>query len=502
MNVRRFVWALGPLVVLLYASGARAKEHNFARESEHYRIEPLELPDGVALEVGGMDFDPTGRLFVATRRGEIWSMNPRTPARDARKRWQLFASGLHEPLGLLATGRGEVVVAQRPEVTRIRDGNGDGRADKFLTMTQAWGLTGNYHEYAFGPVKDAQGNLYGTLNVAWESTGVSKAPYRGWAFKLTPDGSFIPFASGFRSPAGIGISPEGDIFVTDNQGDWVATSPLHHVEQDVFHGHPAGLPWTKGYKGPTDIQDFEPAALEPLRRPPAAWFVYGPAGHSPSQPVFVPRNDKFGPFAGQMLVGDQTKSLLVRVALEKVDGVFQGAVIPFLHGFASGITRMVFGPDGALYVGGTDRGWGAIGGKPFALERVAFTGKVPFEILSIAVMRDGFVVRFTQPLDPDVLPSAAKIGVTHHHYKYWSQYGSPHVETTAVVPKAVEVVEDGTALRVRLGPPVAGRVYTLRLEAMRSSAGASLLNPVAFYTLNRIPAIDRPVVHGGRVGSP
>lgn len=453
-------------------------------EAAHYRIESVEVPKQAFLEVGGMAFSPDGVLHIATRRGEIWDVVPGKGG--APPKWRLFATGLHEPLGCLANGNGDVTVAQRPELTRVRDTNGDGRADTFQTLTAAWGVSGNYHEFSFGPVRDRQGNLYGTLNVGWTSHGVSLVPYRGWAYKLTPAGEFVPFAVGFRSPAGIGMSPDGDLFVTDNQGDWIPTSPIEHVVEGGFYGHPSGLKWEKGYTGPDDPYDLPPAQIAKRRKPAAAWFVYGPAGHSPTEPIWDTTAGKFGPFAGQILVGDQTKSIITRVALEKVGGQWQGAMIRFRGGFGSGITRMAFGPDGALWVGGTDRGWGAIGGHPYALERLLYTGKTPFEIHHVSITREGFDVAFTEPVDARTASDAKAWELKHFGLRYWSTYGSPHVGTTPVRPTAVKLAADGRTVSLVLPKLVAERVYQLDVVGVRSDKGAPLLHTTAWYNVNKV----------------
>ena len=49
--------------------------------------------------------------------------------------------------------------------------------------------------------------------------------------------------------------------------------------------------------------------------------------------------------------------------MEKVEGEYQGACFPFVGGFASGIVRLSFAPDGSLMVGMTSRGWSSLGNK-------------------------------------------------------------------------------------------------------------------------------------------
>ena len=86
----------------------------------------------------------------------------------------------------------------------------------------------------------------------------------------------------------------------------------------------------------------------PALKPPAVWFPHTLMGISTSDILVDSTNGAFGPFAGQLFVGDQGHSKIMRVALEQVDGVHQGAVFPFREGFASGILRLAWAPDGSM----------------------------------------------------------------------------------------------------------------------------------------------------------
>ena len=85
-----------------------------------------------------------------------------------RPHFSRFAQGLHEALGL-AYHDGSLYTTQRSELTRLRDVDGDGKADVYETV-QAWPLSGNYHEYSFGPVFGPKGEMTVTLNLAWVAT--------------------------------------------------------------------------------------------------------------------------------------------------------------------------------------------------------------------------------------------------------------------------------------------------------------------------------------------
>lgn len=491
------------LVILLSCAGfAGASESappsptSPASEDTFYRIETIPVPKEAVLEVGGLCRMPDGTLMACTRRGEIW-------ARRGGE-WRRFASGLDEPMGLWPTGTNQLVIAQRPELTRVTDTDGDGEADLFETLADQWNYSGHVYEWTFGPVADRAGNLYGAL-ACWffPTTHYDKPPYsgweisappyyhpstktawRGWCFQLTPRGEFIPFANGLRSPNGLGLSPEGELFVSDNQGEYRGGCELHHVTRGAFLGHPNGLFW-----GPEATADPFNVPLEELdrrRKLPAVVFPFSLMGQSLSQPLWDETGGGFGPFAGQMFIGDQTHSTVMRVALEKVEGEFQGACFPFRRGFQCGVNRLLFDTDGSLLVGQTDRGWPSLGGQHEGLQRLVWTGAMPFEIERMTARSDGFELKFTRPLAAAALETNA-VTVRHFRYPYRRAYGGPALDITNESPRALEVSTDRRSLRVTLPPLVARTIYHLRAPGLKAEDGSPLLHNAAFYTLNRVP---------------
>ena len=176
-----------------------------------------------------------------------------------------------------------------------------------------------------------------------------------------------------------------------------------------------------------------------------------------------------------------------RVSLEQVNGVYQGACFPFLSGFKSGNVAIRFGEDGILFNGGTSRGWGSRGGSNFALERVNWTGEVPFEMLHVSAKPDGFEITFTQPADVATLKDLASYNAKAYTYIYQSNYGSPVVDKlTPTVTKATPN-SDGLSVRITLDQLTKGHVHELLLPGVKSAKGFPLLHPVAYYTLNQIP---------------
>ena len=470
------------LAIMLVSS---LSSHADAKAS--YKITQVPGPESALLEIGGMDWLPDGRLIVCTRRGEVWTL--------AGSQWKLFASGLQEALGLIRGDKNDVFIMQRPELTRLVDSKGTGAADKYETVTSKFGFSGNYHEFAYGPAKDKEGYLYFSLNLSHAPDAFGgpfmgahpETPYRGWVFKSAKpgatDGKFEPFAYGFRSPNGLAASPDGDIFYAENQGEWVGTCWIGHVQKDRFYGNPSSMIFTKDWNN-RDPKSVKLEELDKMRTLPALIFPYGRMGQSLSQPNWDTTDGKFGPFAGQVFVGDVQHPLLMRATLEKVDGEFQGATYPFLRDpLLQGANRLLFAPDGSLLVGLTDRGWvkGAAG-----LAKITFNGTVPFDIHSMSLTKTGFDLTFTKPVDPALAGDVKNYSLLHWHIIYHHNYGSPEADKTPCKITEVKISADGKKVSLTLSELLPGKVYDLTLSNFKSADGTALNNANAYYNLNRL----------------
>lgn len=465
---------------------------------ESYRVEHFPVPRDIKLMVGGMDFLPNGDLAVCTYSGEVWIVEG-AQGPPAKARWRRFARGLNEPGGLQVLN-GQVVIAQKCELTRLIDTDANGEADLFECLSDAWGYTGNYHSFATGPALDALGNLY--VAVTGHRT-LYDVPYMGWCLRVSPQRSRAtfsiqgspaaefshsaiyqaePFCSGLRVPNGLGTHA-GDIFMTDNQGHWIAANKLNHLQSGKFYGHPSSRPAPRAqFDGDSNFA------------PPAVWFPYAWV-HSASGIASI-TEDRFGPFRGQMLVGEFQNASVFRVALEKVNGEWQGAVFPFVKGFASGVNRLAFGPDGKLYVGGLRMGhWTSIAPQPHSLDRVSFTGKTPFEIREVHARADGFELVFTQPVDVASAGLAENWDSLQYTYAYDGKHNAPEKDRDEKIPgppmrvtQAV-VAADGFSVHLRTEGHQPRHVIRVRALDVKNAEGKKLRNDTFHYTMNAVPEI-------------
>lgn len=326
--------------------------------------------------------------------------------------------------------------------------------------------------------------------------------YRGWCCKVTPDGRFEPFASGLRSPAGIGIAPDGRIWYAENQGDYVGSSKLVTLEQGGFYGHVAPLANLPGMKAGSPELTHE--NWKDKARKGAVWFPHRRLANSPGNPVWDLTGGRFGAYSGQLFIADQTLSTVLRIVTEQVDGVDQGCVMPFASGLASGGMRPVFLPDGSLLIGQTGRGWGAKGGHQFALQQIIWDGRsVVADIVKASAGKQGFTLHFTQPLKAgiDEAQLLARLKVDSWYYVDSPSYGSPETDLRSDAIARVVISADRKQLGIELtgfgrsaadgaqGERWLDRIYDLRLkDAAECFEGPPLAPELEVYaTLRAIP---------------
>lgn len=469
--------------------------------STYYDVENIQLPDGDP-SADGIGVMPDGRVVVSFYNGTVSFLDPRTRV------WSTFADGLHSPLGVLPLSTREVLVMQMPELTLLVDRDGDGRADLYKTVSDYFGLSGNYAEFGFGPVRASDGSLFFSLGTgsnmgapltsevrgffnplgSW-SRMTSPVPYRGWIMKVTPDGKTIPWASGLREPNGLGIDPDGRLFAIDNQGDWVGTSSLYRIEQGRFYGHAPDLLWREDFQGGRQPIDTPVPELDRLRTRAAVMFPYGDMSNSPTQPIWDTTGGRFGPFGGQAFLGEMNQQYLMRVMLEDVDGQAQGAVTPFLRDtndpkLNRGSNRFVFDREGALWIGQTiHRGWIGQAG----IQRVTWKGVVPLDITAMKLTEDGFELAFTRPVNVAAAANPASYAMKSYFYNYHEDYGSSKYDNRPVAITAASVSADRKRVRLTLDTLEAWRLYDLTLTGIVSEDGQHpLLSNWIVYTLNHL----------------
>ena len=440
-------------------------------------------PESFKPRVGGIDFYSDGRMAVSTwdSLGPVYVVNNWQSGDSTQMTVKRIATGLAEPLGLKIVDD-ELYVLQKQELTKLIDHDGDQIIDEYQTVSNGWKVSSNFHEFAFGLVYK-EGYFYATLATAILPGGASadpQIPDRGKVVRINKETGETTFiAHGLRTPNGIGLGMGGEIFVADNQGDWLPSSKIVHIQEGEWYG--------------SRSVDFEGTASL-TEKLPVAWLPQDEIGNSPSTPVGI----EVGPYAGQMIHGEVTHGGVKRVFVEEVNGQLQGALFRFTQGLEAGVNRIVWAPDGSLVIGGVGStgNWGHTGKNWYGLQRLVYNERSTFEMLKVESRTNGFEITFTEPIDSNVQLEASDFLIQQWYYKPTAAYGGPKLGLEELKPSRFSVSEDRTRVSITLpGIKENHMVYFRVVRPFGSASGQSLWTTESWYTLNKIPA-GKPVQHG------
>jgi len=486
---------------------------------DYYTIENIPVHNTIDPQIGGLDFNANGELVACFHRGEVAVYN------EESKQWRIIASGLHEPLGLYVEPEGTILVIQRAELTRLHDKDKDGLIDFYEVVCNDWGLSGNYHEFSFGIVKDSKKNIYISLGTASNGSGAreeirgewsdigglthekflyggkhgewrskrrkmprmyARVPYRGCILKIEPDSMKAKvFATGVRTPNGLYIDSNDQLWVTDNQGDWVGSSKIHMIEEGGFHGHPASLLWAEN--PPSAIPSKIPAKkLDAMRIKAAALLPQGDCSNSVTQirafeNAFTPVKKDLKD-SGQLLLGEMNHSRLVRYIPDVVNGKQQGAATHFLStkSLNHGNNRLIFSADKkSLYLGKTHLSWPGRKG----VRKVNYTGKPYLIADSVKLTPKGFVFEFNTEIEASAAAEDYKIesyGIDYH-----AKYGSKKIGV--IQEHVAQAVVKGNTLTIDLTEkPKANKVYDIQLPKSITSELSDISSSRYWYTAHEV----------------
>jgi cytochrome c len=434
-------------------------------------------PSSFDARIGGMAWDGDDLLVCAwDPDGAVYRISgyDQVPYDPEHLEVTKIADGLAEPLGLEVVD-GRIYVLQKQELTELIDHDGDGVTDEYRAIAAGWEVSPNFHEFAFG-LLEQDGMFYFTLAIAIDPGGASTQPQvegRGTVVRVDPaTGSYEFIADGLRTPNGIGAGPNGEILVTDNQGDWLPVSKLIDVEEGDFFG---SYDTMGGYR---------PGYTE---KPPIVWLPQGEIGNSPGEPGHFP---DWHPYAGQLLHADITHGGLKRTFVEDIDGQLQGAVFRFAQGLEAGTNRWRWGPDRRIYLGGigSTGNWGQAGKQRFGLERMTYTGAPVLEMAKVEAAANGLVITLSAPLAEHLGRARSDYDIQQWRYEPTSAYGGPKLDQTELDVTSVRISSDRTRIELIVDGIEPGHVVYVRLPGEFYSEDAGLIwSTEAWYTMNRVP---------------
>ncbi|WP_435016545.1 PVC-type heme-binding CxxCH protein [Tundrisphaera sp. TA3] len=228
-------WAQAPPAPKLVAE---TEARTPAEEKAGFRLPPGFVIELVASEPEinkpmNLAFDDRGRLWVTST---VEYPYPVTDGRRPRDRVVIlddfaddgrarkvstFADGLHIPIGVLPMGRGDsALVHSIPDILRLSDTDGDGKADKTEVAYEKYGFRdthGMTNAFTWG----FDGWIYACHGFNNDSTvqGSDRRPITmqsGNVYRMKPDGSHADYYShGQVNPFGLAFDPLGNLYSCD-----------------------------------------------------------------------------------------------------------------------------------------------------------------------------------------------------------------------------------------------------------------------------------------------
>lgn len=367
---------------------------------------PYDNPFAALFFLTGIDFFPNGDAAVCSAHGDVWIVRGLDESLK-HVTWQRFATGLYQPLGLEIVD-GKVIVLGRDQLTRLHDQNDDGEADFYESFNHDLVIQGLPHAFAMRLERTPDGSF------VFLKSG--EGPHGSALLHLSADGKRLDvLARGFRHPFGLGVGPNGEVTVADNEGNWVPSSKIDLITPGGFYG----------FLGSATTSPENQIPLRPL------CFIPKVADNS-SGGQFWQTSDSWGTYHRGKMFHFSWGRCTLHAVLEQQVGVKRQAATVQIPGllFQSGPGEAEFSPrDGQLYVAELD-GWQTAAEVDGSLERIRYTGKPVRLPSSFAAHEDGIVLGFDEPLDPSSLSSKESIGVEQWNYKWSSTYGSYHYSIT------------------------------------------------------------------------
>lgn len=443
----------------------------------------LPLPDTIMPTA--MTWLADGRLAFTSLKGHVYLAKD-TDGDGLEDSLQLFEEGLAAPFGILEdTQGGDLIVAHKPEILRLKDTDGDGRCDVREVIASGWGYTDDYHDWTTGVVRDKQGNLY--VGTASDYADRDRSPYelrdRGKILRIQPGRAgersrLEAIGHDLRYPIGLALDAKGRLFVSDQQGVQNTFNEIVLIEKNQRYGVPSQDSEAGGELARTTIQ------------------VPHPWSRSINGIVFLDpaRVGKDHPFAGHGIGAEYDNRFVMRFSIDEVDGEVQGATYPFsatswkndADTFLGPIAINV-SPRGDIYVGGMhDSGWhgGLNTGEIVRLHRSS--DPLPPGIREVRATPGGFSISFTAPVDAGKAANPASYALSGYTRRWKGDYATPDSDRFSPKVEKVRLAEDRLSVELDVTDLMTEFVYEFVLEPL-GAENEKFFPATATYTLNRRP---------------
>jgi cytochrome c2 len=382
---------------------------------------PVPNPWKRNVRVTDLAFTDKETAFVTTFEGDVWRVKG-VDADLKKMSWKRFASGLYEPMSV-EVYHGDIYVFGKEGIVRLHDLNGDGEADFYENFCDLMDQSAESYAWAsdmlFSDVHQAVFIAKG--GAVASRAGISKKVDKGFRAGSNHDGVIMKisldgrkaevFSTGFRAPF-LGMHPEtGLISATDQQGNFVSSTPIYLVEKGDFFGVPA-----------TAHRRDNPEIKRPL-----TWIPHR-VDRSAGSEIWI-TDKRLGPLHNALVHFSFGKPGLFRVLIDSTSKGLQGGVTPIPSEYSTPVLKGVLGPaDGQLYMAGFNL-LGSSSKGVSAIQRLRYTGKASHMLHQFKAGKQGIILSFDSEMDAKMVSDSANYHVKRWNYQRTEEYGSGHFKS-------------------------------------------------------------------------
>ena len=455
---------------------APARPHQIERVTSVPGYEGIRLPIPQAIMPTAMTWTRDGTLAFTSLKGHVYLARD-TNGDGLEDKLSLFEEGLAAPYGIIADGD-DLIVAHKPEVVRLRDSDGDGRADVREVLASGWGYSDDYHDWTCGIVRDRAGDLFVGLgsNYSQRNRVKETSRWRGKVLRIRPGGLVEPVGHAFRYPTGLAIDAAGRIFVSDNQGVQNTFNEINHLVPGRNYGVPSRFE-----------EKHDSAPVKPAIHVPHPW------SRSVNGLAFLPKTFGDRSVAGHGIGCEYDNRFLVRFTMQEVGGEMQGAVFHFSRPGAGvgdknfvGPLSVAVSPRGDIYIGNIyDSGW--LGGRNTGtITRLRPIPGGPNGMRDVKAVPGGFRVTFARPVNREAASKPDAYTVSGYTRAWKGGYTTADSGRHRVKITRASVSSDGRSVTLGIDGLRTGSVYEVTCGKI-SGAGAEMWPATGHYSLHRMP---------------
>lgn len=345
-------------------------------------------------------FSPDGTAYLATFDGDIYRIQGLDSSDQKTVSMRRIASGFFDPQSIQVSGS-EVLVLSRLGLTRLVDQDGDGDTDFYEMLSNDWVQSPETRAFPHSLVAMRDGSFL--ISVGGQHSLI--APHAGRVLQFSATGEFQRiFADGLRNGFVSRLGDTDRLVASDQQGNWVPATPMHHIQADKFYG-------------------YEPATTD--SRTPEAAPIWIPHRYAQSGIDLLAIDDaRSGNLFGGVLMVDYYKPSLINILGTDAEPFVQAAAVPLPVLLEVPILKGEMNPaDGQSYFVGMQI-WGSNGSRVEGVSRIRAlqaTDDLPY---AATAHEEGVFLQFREPLSAETATDPSAYSATAWSYRRTKNYGS------------------------------------------------------------------------------